>query len=54
MLTGKCSQDGTYQIDNLSMHKRSASPIEDFFIIMDGQLVVDLENEDEAAETIEE
>lgn len=54
MLTGKCSQDGTYQIDNLSMHKRSASPAEDFYIIMDGQSVVDLENEDETAETIEE
>ena len=53
-LTGKSSQDGTYQIENLSMHKRSASPIEDFYIIMNGQLMVDLENEDDIAETIEE
>lgn len=53
-LTGKSSQDGTYQIENLSMHKRSASPIEVFYIIMNGQLMVDLENEDDIAETIEE
>lgn len=54
LLTGKCSADGNYQIENLSMHKRSASPIEEFFIIRNGYLLDDPEFEENAEETVEQ
>ena len=54
MLSGKCSQDGKYQIENLSMHKRSSSPIEEFYIIMNGKLLDSDGNEEDAAELIEQ